>query len=47
MTIPWVCGGDFNNILHACEKIGGQRVHLAKIEDFQQCVERCGFVDMR
>lgn len=47
VVLPWLCGGDFNNILHPVEKVGVQRVQLPDIVDFQQCVELCCLVDMK
>ncbi|XP_060210999.1 uncharacterized protein LOC132638023 [Lycium barbarum] len=38
--------GDFNSILHAEDRIGGNQVTHAEIVDFQDCLDGCGLVEM-
>jgi exonuclease III len=44
--IPWVCLGDFNEILSADEKYGGSRRQRGLMENFQKTLEGCGLVDL-
>ncbi|XP_040998148.1 probable disease resistance protein At4g27220 [Juglans microcarpa x Juglans regia] len=41
-SIAWLCAGDFNEILHQSDKIGGASRPYKQIEDFRQAVECCG-----
>ena len=36
-TMPWVVFGDFNEILHLGEKIGGLDRDAKQMEDFREC----------
>ncbi|KAF5454628.1 hypothetical protein F2P56_024278 [Juglans regia] len=40
--IAWLCAGDFNEILHQSDKMGGANRPYKQIEDFRQAVEYCG-----
>ncbi|KAL2935909.1 Somatolactin [Bienertia sinuspersici] len=43
--LPWLCGGDFNLMLMACEKVGGEfKDHEADI--FRKAVASCGLLDL-
>jgi hypothetical protein len=44
--LPWLCAGDFNEVLHANEQIGGQGRSERQIEGFRDAVADCGFVDL-
>jgi exonuclease III len=44
--IPWVCLGDFNEILSADEKYGGSRRQRGLMENFQNTLEVCGLSDL-
>ena len=43
--LPWLCVGDFNEILKAHKKMGGKLRPSKQMQDFQDAVE-CGFVDL-
>ncbi|KAF4372682.1 hypothetical protein F8388_000849, partial [Cannabis sativa] len=44
--LPWICGGDFNEVLSINEKKGGVDRSLSAISDFQQALDKCDLVDM-
>uniref|UniRef100_A0A803NBH0 Uncharacterized protein n=1 Tax=Chenopodium quinoa TaxID=63459 RepID=A0A803NBH0_CHEQI len=43
---PWVCGGDFNLMLMACEKQGGSVFNVAEPEILRQAASVCNFEDL-
>jgi hypothetical protein len=43
---PWVCLGDFNEILHQSEKCGGNAKSRSQMEDFHNVLEHCELVDL-
>ena len=45
-TIPWQCGGDFNLMMMASEKKGGDAFKNQEAEILRKAVEVCQFVDM-
>jgi hypothetical protein len=38
---PWMCAGDFNEVLLSCEKEGGQLKSLAAMDRFRNTLEDC------
>lgn len=38
-SIPWLCGGDFNQILHKEEKQGGQLQYIDTLLEFQETLK--------
>lgn len=46
MTRPWMCGGDFNVILHAEEKLGGLPVTHQETTEFEQCLNTCNLKEL-
>lgn len=44
--IPWLCAGDFNEILHQREKVGRARMPYNQKENFRQALETCGIYDI-
>ena len=47
IEIPWLCVGDFNDILYEYEKEGGKRRAAKKIKGFRQMVENCKLIDLQ
>ncbi|KAL5804943.1 hypothetical protein ACOSQ3_031743 [Xanthoceras sorbifolium] len=45
--LPWLCGGDFNELLHIEEKLGGNERIGPGMFNFRSIVELCDFVDLR
>ena len=44
--LPWVCAGDFNEILRGHEKLGGSARREVEMEAFRDVVDELGFVDL-
>ena len=44
--MPWVCTGDYNEILSATEKCGGPERSQNQMEGFRSVINECGFQDM-
>jgi hypothetical protein len=44
--LPWLCAGDFNEILMQHEQLGGNPRNQAHMQAFQDCLAECNLVDM-
>ena len=44
--MPWVCLGDFNEILSVDEKYRRRRHQRGLMENFQKTLEACGLSDL-
>ena len=44
--IPWLCGGDFNEITRHLEKLGGNNRSQAQMQLFRDVIDECGFLDL-
>ncbi|XP_030970334.1 uncharacterized protein LOC115990663 [Quercus lobata] len=45
-TLPWLCAGDFNEILLSHEKLGGGLISESAMREFREVVDDCGFMDL-
>ncbi|KAH0991987.1 hypothetical protein GBA52_003470 [Prunus armeniaca] len=45
-SLPWVCLGDFNEILAAHEKLGGAVRNERQMKTFRQAIDSCGLKDL-
>lgn len=48
LSSPWIVGGDSNNIREdPWIRIGGHPNPLATMEDFNQCINNCGLLELK
>jgi hypothetical protein len=45
-SLPWVCGGDFNEVLCMNEKLGGSEKSISGMIRFRQAVDKCDLIDL-
>lgn len=45
-SLPWLCFGDFNEILWPCEKIGGNDRDVSLMNNFREAVKECNLMDL-
>ena len=45
-SIPWLCTGDFNEISRQDEKLGGAMRSHNQMQQFQDVIDKCGFIDL-
>lgn len=45
-VLPWLCAGDFNEVLHATEQFGGNVREEWMMEGFRDVVDHCAFSDL-
>jgi len=46
-SLPWLLLGDFNNVLHAAERVNGVDVSTYEVRDFQDCCMSAGLSDLQ
>jgi hypothetical protein len=44
--VPWICAGDFNEVLCASEQFGGSDREEWKMEGFRNMVDFCHFTNL-
>ncbi|XP_030958962.1 uncharacterized protein LOC115980904 [Quercus lobata] len=45
-NLPWLCAGDFNEIIQSSEKLGGSNRGQTQMQLFRDVVDECGFIDL-
>lgn len=45
-NIPWLCGGDFNEIIENSEKLGGPTRNQAQMNDFKMTLDHSDLRDL-
>ena len=45
--LPWLCFGDFNEIVSVEEKLGGVQRSQKQMDDFREVIHHCRFKDLR
>jgi hypothetical protein len=43
---PWLCVGDFNEVLLGCEKEGGQPKSQGRMDRFREALDGCALTDL-
>ncbi|XP_071723324.1 uncharacterized protein [Rutidosis leptorrhynchoides] len=46
-SLPWVVGGDFNELLNDCEKWGGNSRRRIQMDRFRECLKLCDLREIR
>ena len=44
--LPWLCAGDFNEIVSNNEKLGGSNRSHSQMQLFRDVLDECGFIDL-
>ncbi|XP_030923509.1 uncharacterized protein LOC115950456 [Quercus lobata] len=44
--LPWLCFGDFNEVVSVEEKLGGAPRSQKQMDDFREVIHQCGFKDL-
>ena len=45
-NLPWLCAGDFNEIIRSSEKMGGSSRSQTQMQHFRDAMDECGFIDL-
>lgn len=45
-SLPWLCFGDFNEVLNLNEKIGGKDKRVCMVNDFREALRDCDLIDL-
>jgi hypothetical protein len=45
-ALPWVCIGDFNEVLHQHENVGPAERNFAQMQGFRDAVDVCELADL-
>lgn len=45
-SLPWMCAGDFNEILWSHEKLGLRLRHEGMMKEFRDVLDECGLMDL-
>ena len=45
-NLPWLCAGDFNELMHSSEKMGGSNRSQSQMQLFWDVIDECNFMDL-
>ena len=45
-SLPWLCGGDFNELVKSHEKRGGRPHPYGQMQKFREVLDECGLLDL-
>jgi hypothetical protein len=45
-NLPWICAGDFNEVLYQHEQLGGNPRNEGQMSAFRECLMDCGLTDL-
>ncbi|KAM1128830.1 hypothetical protein ACFX13_039436 [Malus domestica] len=45
-SLPWICLGDFNEVLSVDEQLGGNQLKESQMDGFREAVHACQLIDM-
>lgn len=45
-NLPWLCGGDFNEIVHSEEKCRGSNHSQSQMQFFRDVIDECDFLNL-
>lgn len=45
-NLPWICAGDFNEIVRSSEKLGESNKRQTQMQLFQDVIDECGFLKL-
>ena len=45
-AVPWLCRGDFNELLKSYEKLGRRLRPYGQMQKFQEALDECGLFDL-
>ena len=46
MSLPWICAGDFNELLKSSKKLKGSTRGRSQMYLFRDVIDECGFLDL-
>lgn len=46
INLPWLIGGDFNEVTNSTEKVGGLPINNRRSDNFLACLNHCQLIDL-
>jgi len=46
INLPWLCAGDFNELVQNSEKLEGSNRSQAQMQLFKDVINKCGFINL-
>ncbi|KAK1277774.1 hypothetical protein QJS04_geneDACA022160 [Acorus gramineus] len=47
LLLPWLVGGDFNEVRYSNEKVGGRPAHARRLRKFNECISKSLLSDLK